>query len=224
MPAIDPLLQHPALWRGDSAARAALPGIPSGFAALDRALPGGGWPRGALTEFLLHARGIGEFTLIVPALARLSRGGEFGAFISPPHLPYAPALAARGICLACLTVIRPKTLLDALWATEQCLRSGAYAAVVAWLGVDDERRLRRLQLAAEEGKCWGALFNAAAAPASPAPLRLALRPRDGRLEVEVLKRRGGWVAPIHLEIHDALDRAPFSEPSPASAFSWGATA
>ncbi|MFZ5557692.1 MAG: translesion DNA synthesis-associated protein ImuA [Pseudomonadota bacterium] len=224
MPAIDPLLQHPALWRGDGAASTALPGIPSGYAALDRALPGGGWPRGALTEFLLHARGIGELTLIVPALARLSRGGEFGAFVSPPHLPYAPALAARGISLACLTVIRPKTPLDALWAAEQCLRSGAYAAVVAWLGVHDERRLRRLQLAAEEGKSWGALFNAIALPASPAPLRLALRSRDGQLEVEVLKRRGGWVAPILLEIHDALDRAPFSESSPAGLFPWDATA
>ncbi|MDH3437056.1 MAG: translesion DNA synthesis-associated protein ImuA [Betaproteobacteria bacterium] len=208
---LDALLSNPRIWRGDGAARAALPGIPSGFAQLDRTLPGSGWPRGTLTEFLLQGRGIGEFTLIIPALARLSHGGEFSALVAPPYIPYAPALATRGVSLARLTVIRPKTLLNALWAAEQCLRSGAYAAVVAWLGTNDDRRLRRLQLAAEEGKTWGVLFNTLSPPNSPALLRLALRVRGGQLEVEVLKRRGSWVAPFYLDVKDALDGAALPE-------------
>ncbi len=43
---INRLLQHPSLWRGRSLARVET--FPSGFAALDAALPGGGWPRTGL--------------------------------------------------------------------------------------------------------------------------------------------------------------------------------
>lgn len=44
---------HPALWLGHQLGRARDDGLPSGFAALDAQLPGGGWPRRALTELLL---------------------------------------------------------------------------------------------------------------------------------------------------------------------------
>ncbi|HNA05104.1 MAG TPA: SOS cell division inhibitor, partial [Rhodocyclaceae bacterium] len=60
------------IWRGDSIATPSLPGIASGFAALDAELPGGGWPAGALTEIYPEVEGIGEFSLLAPALARLA--------------------------------------------------------------------------------------------------------------------------------------------------------
>ena len=37
--------------------------LASGFAALDRELPGGGWPCGALTELLGGLEGIGELQI-----------------------------------------------------------------------------------------------------------------------------------------------------------------
>jgi len=40
------LLQNPAIWRGDEQARVQLPGIPTGFAELDRELPGGAADKG----------------------------------------------------------------------------------------------------------------------------------------------------------------------------------
>ena len=43
---------------------------PSGYAALDAALPGGGWPEAALVEVLLAADGLGELSLLLPTLAR----------------------------------------------------------------------------------------------------------------------------------------------------------
>ena len=56
--ALATLLANPAIWRGgDCAPEPAT--LPSGFAALDAALPGGGWPQGTLTEVLLEREGIG---------------------------------------------------------------------------------------------------------------------------------------------------------------------
>ncbi|MFX8125914.1 hypothetical protein ABTL08_19180, partial [Acinetobacter baumannii] len=40
------------LWRGSSLGAHSAPTLPSGFAALDAELPGGGWPLGAVTEKL----------------------------------------------------------------------------------------------------------------------------------------------------------------------------
>jgi len=67
--------------------------------------------------------------------------------------------------------------------------------------------LRRLQVAAREGRTWGVLWRRPGqrASASAAPLRLALAPSQGRLAVRVLKRRGGELPhPIVLD----LARAP----------------
>ena len=43
---------HPGLWLGHQLGRPRGDGVTSGFAALDAQLPGGGWPRRALTELL----------------------------------------------------------------------------------------------------------------------------------------------------------------------------
>ncbi|MCZ6809882.1 MAG: hypothetical protein O7D92_08985, partial [Proteobacteria bacterium] len=74
---LEKLLQNPRLWRGRDQA-SSWQGLPSGYSKLDRHLPGGGWPRHALTEILLEHYGMGELQLLMPALARLSQaeGGE----------------------------------------------------------------------------------------------------------------------------------------------------
>ena len=51
---LDLVLQHPGIWRGDRLAQTGEDTLPTGFAELDEQLPGGGWPRGALTEILLE--------------------------------------------------------------------------------------------------------------------------------------------------------------------------
>src|SRR5882724_4714984 len=118
------LLQNPAIWRGDEQARVRLPSIPTGFAELDRELPGGGWPRGVVSELLSERSGIGELSLLVPALANLSREDGWLMLIAPPWIPYAPALAARGIRLSKLAVVDTRSDRDTLWAAEQGLRAG----------------------------------------------------------------------------------------------------
>ncbi|MFN3544858.1 MAG: translesion DNA synthesis-associated protein ImuA [Thiobacillus sp.] len=195
-PSLESVLQHPGIWRGDQRAQTAGAALPTGFAALDAVLPGGGWPRGALTELLIARQGIGELRLLTPALARLSEADGWLAWVAPPYVPYAAALAATGIDLKRLLVAKPATPDDTWWTAEQALRSGACGALLAWLRAADERRMRRLQLAAETGHAWGVLFRhaRAAEERSPAALRLLLEPAEEGLAVHVLKRRGGPVS------------------------------
>lgn len=42
------------VWRGDTLASLPEATIPSGYPELDAELPGGGWPRGGLSEFLVE--------------------------------------------------------------------------------------------------------------------------------------------------------------------------
>ncbi|GMQ90189.1 MAG: translesion DNA synthesis-associated protein ImuA [Gammaproteobacteria bacterium] len=198
---LDTLLQRRDIWRGGRLSAAAPSGLPTGFGPLDAALPGGGWPQGALTEILTTQEGIGELRLILPALARLSRGNRWIAWIAPPRLPYAPALAAAEIDLSRVLLVSPHADTDALWATEQALRSGTCATVLAWPRQPNDRTLRRLQLAAETGKTCGFLFHCTQDAGTPSPvaLRLRLEPATHGLSVNVLKCRGGFVTgPIAL--------------------------
>lgn len=196
------LLQHPAIWRGDTLARVTLPSVATGHTLLDRELPGGGWPAGALTELLHDREGIGELGLVMPALARLTQAGRWVAWVAPPHRPHAPALAAAGLDLARLLVVGRTTPRDDLWAAEQALRAGCLGALLFWPDDPDSRALRRLQLAAEARETLAFLYRplCAAEQASPAALRLRLLPREGGLSVHILKRRGG-VATAPLELH-----------------------
>jgi hypothetical protein len=212
------LLAHPAIWRGDTCAPEPS-ALPSGFAALDAVLPGRGWPQGALTEMLLEREGIGEIRLTLPALARVQAQGRDVVWIAPPHRPYAPALAAAGLDLARLHVVQCREPKDALWAFDQALRAPECGAAFAWLPTHDERALRRLQVAAREGRTWGVLWRCPGqrGSATAAPLRLALYPHAGphasQLAVHVLKRRGAELPqPVLLDVG-----GPAFTPAPASA-------
>jgi len=179
------------IWRGD-----ALPGLPagtiaSGYAELDAELPGGGWPRGNLTEILVDRSGIGEISLLLPALARLSGEGGLLVLVAPPWLPHAPAWAAAGVAPERLLVIQPGK--QGAWCVEQLLKSGGFAGLLAWpeAGID-ARALRRLQVAAEGQAVLAVLWRSTmdAATPSPAPLRLSLTAGADALAVRILKRRG----------------------------------
>jgi len=216
--ALDAVLLHHPIWRGGALAQAALQAMPTGYAPLDRELPGSGWPAGALTEILCAEEGIGELQLVLPALAALSQAGHRIAWLAPPHLPYAPALASAGVRLEFLTVVRAPGRRDALWAAEQVLRAGACRALLAWLPHAGYGELKRLAAAAEAGGAFAALFRPpqAAREPSPAPLRLALEPDGERLAVRILKRRGAPLAsplriPIPRPVH-AVGGASLSAP------------
>jgi hypothetical protein len=213
------LLQQHAVWRG-AASPGEAPAVPTGFAALDRELPGGGWPAGGITEILAAREGIGELQLVLPALAALTSRGKRVAWLAPPHLPYAPALAAAGLDLAHLVVVRAPGRRDALWAAEQALRAGSCHALLGWLPAAGYPELRRLAVAASAGRACALFFRppSAATEPTPARLRLALEPGPGgALAVSILRRRGApagapLVLPARKALH-AVDRAAFPLPA-----------
>lgn len=195
-------------------------GVESGFAELDALLPGGGWPQSALTEILFSQHGVGEMSLLLPALARLSQGERWIALIAPPYVPYAPALARAGVNPSRLLLVHPKNAQDRLWAVEQTLRAGTCAAVLAWPTTVDHKDLRRLQLAAEAGSSWGVLFRPEpiAEASSPAALRLRVALSHAQqVNVSILKRAGGWpVGPVELSIGAASQRVGVKRTTPTT--------
>ena len=192
--ALDSLLDSRRVWRGQPQARPTSR-QPTGFAALDAQLPSGGWPESALSELLLPMDGIGELRLLWPTLARLSQASDATSdekivLIAPPYLPFASAWANAGIRLDKLQIVLAQPR-DVLWATEQCLRSAACAAVLCWPLQADDRALRRLQVAAETGQCLGFAMRDAKAAANPSPAALRIVIDTAPAQLRVIKCRGG---------------------------------
>lgn len=213
------------LWRAESLdAGEPRPVQPTGFAALDAELPGGGWPKGQLIELLLDAPGLGELSLLAPALSAVggqrhcvcvlplaadARTGRPAAQTVP--LPYAPAWQAAGIDCERSVFVQPATARETWWTLEQSLRAGHLGAVIGWLpdsgphGAEaDFRALRRLHLLAAQRQALVFVLRSTrhAASPSPAALRLRLTQHGGLLQVQVLKRRGRpLIEPVALEVH-----------------------
>ena len=188
-PSLPPLL-HEFVWRAGQMGSARSAVTPTGHAALDHELPNHGWPQGGLIELLLQQGGIGEMRLLKPALQSL--GQRRIALLQPPHLPQIAAWREWGLPPERLLWIRTKRHADALWSAEQVLRNGSCGALLFWQDTLRHESLRRLQLAAQASDmlCWLLRPLASATEASPASLRIALRPLAGGVQLELLKRRG----------------------------------
>ena len=206
---IEETIKHPGIWRGGET-QTEQPAMPTGYPELDAALPARGWPSHSLTEILLGQSGVGELRLLMPALAAMTHDEHMPVawivWIAPPYIPYAPALAGWGIKLSHVLLVHPKTQEEGIWAMEQALRSGNCAAVLAWLEHVDERHQRRLQLAAEEGACWGVLFRSLRyrEHTSTAALRLCVLPHKNSLLIEIIKCRGGHPGRLAVIEHSLL--------------------
>ena len=204
-------IEHPHVWRGFSK-QSTDEVYATGFEDLDAHLPGGGWPVAALTEIIVDRHGIGELSLLMPAMARLCEPATSEAdkgwifWVSPPFIPYAPALSRYGIDLGRILLVHaPAMRYGGLWAMEQALRAKSCAAVLAWAQAADQTALRRLQLAAEEARCWAVLFrpDTALQQRSPAALRLRLTRDAAVIRVEILKCRGARPAVVQIHHDDS---------------------
>jgi hypothetical protein len=188
------LLEARQVWRG-RAAPVTVGEQPTGWAELDALLPTGGWPEASLSEILLPLDGVGELQLVLPTLARLSRGKRPVVLIAPPYAPCVAGWHQHGVDMRRVEIVKAADR-DVLWAMEQCLRSSSCAAVLAWPQQADDRALRRLQVAADGGRALAFAFRDRRhlSNASPAALRLELEALP-QARVWVRKCRGG-VAPV----------------------------
>ena len=188
-----PCLQRRDIWRGFQNSPSTGQVVSSGFRPLDAYLPGGGWPLGALTEILIDDIAHSPLWLVLPGLLRLTALKHHQIWVYPPHIPYPPALASRGINLDKTVILKPRQETDALWAAEQALRSGACSAVLYWPRKLSFTATRRLQLASEVGSTWGVCFRPSHAATMPttAALRLLFKPTGTGAMLTILKCRGG---------------------------------
>jgi cell division inhibitor SulA len=145
--------------------------------------------------------------LLLPILARLTHlpMARWCAWVASPLEPFAPALAAHGIELSRVLVVRPAGVDSRAnrWAFEQAVGSGACDVVMGWAVRPRPKDIRRLQLAAERGHALGVLFRPlqAARESSHAVLRLALKPCEKGLRATLLKSRGGSRGTFEIDLH-----------------------
>jgi len=150
--------------------------LPTGLAALDRAL-GGGLPRGRVTE-LAGRRSTGRTGVACAIVARATQAGETIAWVDVDDALEPETVAAAGVVLARLLWVRPRGVPDALRAAEMLLGAGGFGLVA--LDVGD---------AGSPGP----------APAWPRLARAAERSGTALLVIEP-QRRAGTFAALGLEV------------------------
>lgn len=187
---IEQLKQKQWLWQGK------MPHEPqhhysTGFALLDQKLDGG-FPKHGVIE-LQTTSGIGELRLLLPHLTQ-NNDGRLSVFIRPPGYLCAEMLATEKLDHNQVLLIYPDSAQHALWAAEQCLKSGACSNVMLWQTELEVHQARRLQVASETGSCLHFLFQQPQQSlfSLPVNLSMTLTPHPQGLEVTITKRKGGW--------------------------------
>lgn len=127
--------------------------------------------------------------LLAPALRSLNAPV---VMVEPPRAPCVQGLAYAGIPAEQLLLLRAKRSNDQLWSAEQILKASTCGAVLLWQTHARPDALRRLLLAARSSTSLFFVLRPihAAADASPAELRIAVRPAEEGVSVDIVKRKG----------------------------------
>jgi protein ImuA len=177
----------------------------TGLPALDALSPGGAWARGAVHEALADVRQgplPRSFALLLARSAMAGEDGDGGIVVwsDPAGDLYPPAIAAGGVPLDRLLLLRPPTPRDEVWAVAECLRCPAVVAVVAAVPKLTRVEARRLQLAAERGGGVGVMMRpwGRASDVYAAATRWLVAPAPGdaevqRWQVQLIHGHGGRV-------------------------------
>ena len=164
--------------------------ISSGCEAINRLLPSRGYSPGTLVQWLVPDRfssgrnqpnglkpgGYAADYFSLLSAIEACRDGRSLVVLDPWHQFYPPAVAALGVDMANLIILRsqpkptaqnqsarlnPQTDSDLYWAIDQSLRCSAVGAVWGPLGSIDQRWFRRFQLSAESSGCLGLFIQSA---------------------------------------------------------------
>jgi len=198
--------------------------VSSGCSLVDKLLPGQGFRRGTLAEWLARGAGSGvESLALLTAREACREGGALVVFDRTGEF-YPPAAIRLGIDPEGMIVVQAASQSDNLWALDQALRCPAVAVVLAWPEELDGRTFRRLQLAAEQGGGLGLFVRPERVRHEPswAEVRLVVEPLPAaapdaprRLKVELLRCRGGANGgSVEVELDD--ETHPLHRASPAA--------
>jgi recombination protein RecA len=190
-------------------------GLSLGVEALNRVLPDHGLPRGAVVELSVHGgsslgTSLGLAACRAAQQAAVEQGGSvpWCAFLDPSGTLYGPGVAAAGVDLERLLVVRPSV--EALSRVAlRIVETGACAVtVIDTLGVPGQalninlnawlRVVRRLAMGVD-GTPHSVILLTDAAEPRPLPLPVAQRielerPSEGKLLVRVAKDKHGRVS------------------------------
>ncbi|MGD2137024.1 MAG: hypothetical protein PVJ66_10470 [Gammaproteobacteria bacterium] len=151
----------------------------TGIPVLDELLPGGGWPRVGLIEFIVTNEFADAMVVLLPVLARLSREARWLAMVAPPYQSRSCLYTDPDINPERLLQVNPHPGRSGLWTAESMLRSGTCSMVMAWPGSITELTGRRLQRAAAIGRALGILFRQEQPSGRPSCAEVRLRLETG---------------------------------------------
>jgi hypothetical protein len=130
-----------------------------GIPGLERLVPDGRLPAGALVELLSAETGAGAWTLALLLAKQVCVEPRAFVVVDGERCFYPPAAARLGLDLNRTLVIRPRSGGDAQAALVQTLRSAAVGSVLSGFDPPNTRAYRQLQLAAEAGGGIGFLIR-----------------------------------------------------------------
>ena len=190
-------------------------GLSLGVEALDRVLPDHGLARGSVIELSIHGgsalgTSLGLAACRAAQQAAIERGGSvpWCAFLDPSGTLYAPGVAAAGVQLERLLVVRPSVEALSRVALRIVESAACAVTVIDLLGVPGQslsinltgwlRVVRRLAMGVD-GTQHSVILLTDAAEQRPLPLpvgqRIELeRPSEGKLTVRVVKDKHGRVS------------------------------
>ncbi|HEY3665543.1 MAG TPA: recombinase A [Polyangiaceae bacterium] len=190
-------------------------GLSLGVEALNRVLPDHGLPRGAVVELSIHGgsalgTSLGLAACRAAQLAAVERGGSMPwcAFLDPSGTLYAPGVAAAGVNLERLLVVRPSVEALSRVALRIVESAACAVTVIDLIGVPGQslavnltawlRVVRRLAMGVD-GTAHSVILLTDASEQRPLPLPVAQRielerPTEGKLVVRVAKDKQGRVS------------------------------
>lgn len=194
---IDLLQRKQLIWHGREC-QTASEKVSSGYKLFDEKLAGGFPKKGVIS--IEAPVGIGELRFLSSRILLGMEGAKDSrllVLINPPGLICAEFFHHQGFDLSNILVIYPRQKNEALWAAEQCLKSGACRAVLLWQNAFEIHQIKRLHMASEEGNCLQFLMRSMSKKTSSLPVSLSMQlaPHAQGLEVFINKRKGGWELP-----------------------------
>lgn len=114
---------------------------PTGIEAIDKVLPGGGFPGGRLSE-VSGARSSGKTSVALGVVAQATAAGHPVAWVDLADTFYPPSAAEAGVDLGQLLILRPGTVALGLKAVDILLRGRAFPVVVLDWGLEPPRDKR----------------------------------------------------------------------------------
>ena len=188
---IDEILNSQTVWRGrdhtEGFKNECQKGLDTGFHALNQVLQFSGWPHDGITEIIAPHEGVGELSILLPALSCISQN-QYIVWINPIFKLYGPALQEQGMYLPHQVCLTPKAN-DLLWSTEQSLRSSSCGAIILWpQRLPNASQYRRLQMLCVEYQTPLFMMLKQAPKQSVCRLRIqVIRKNLGQLNLTLLK-------------------------------------